>query len=191
MSDSELAFDLSFRDFQFLQGYMSRRIFAKHRRQHGLALLGVVGCALMLAIAIVINAEPYRASRLFAPMPYPLSFYLVLIVCLVAAIFALLPAVKLRMRMLRMQVSDDGPLLGRTRLKVEPDGIVLDRGLMSAKYLWRAFQGVEMSKNAIILPIDNGIGILIPATAFPSDAARYEFAAAIAKRLEAGKSGAA
>jgi hypothetical protein len=56
---------------------------------------------------------------------------------------------------------------------------------MSARYAWSAFQGVEVAKNAVILPIDNGIGIIIPASAFASDAERYDFAAMIAKRLEA------
>jgi len=44
-----------------------------------------------------------------------------------------------------------------------------------------------VAKNAVILPIDNGIGVIIPAAAFASDAERYEFAAAIAKRIESQK----
>jgi hypothetical protein len=32
---------------------------------------------------------------------------------------------------------------------------------------------VETTKNAVILPIDNGIGVIIPASAFSSDAERY------------------
>jgi len=56
--------------------------------------------------------------------------------------------------------------------------------LMSAKYLWAAFQGVEIAKNAVILPVDNGIEVIVPASAFASDAERYDFAAAILKHLE-------
>jgi len=107
------------------------------------------------------------------------------IVCLLAAIFTLIPALRLRMKTMRMQVSDDGPLLGPTKLIVEPDGLVVDRGRMSARYLWSAFQGVELVKNAVILPIDNGIGLIVPARAFASDAERYDFAATVAKRVEA------
>ena len=58
-----------------------------------------------------------------------------------------------------MQVSDDGPLLGPTRLMIEPDGLVIDRKVVSQSTVWAAFQGVEIQKNAAILPIDNGIGI--------------------------------
>jgi hypothetical protein len=58
---------------------------------------------------------------------------------------------------------------------------------MSARYAWSAFQGVKVAKNTVILPIDNGIGVIIPASAFASDAERYDFAAMIAKRLEAQK----
>jgi len=160
-----------------------------NRRQHSFALLGVVLCALLLAMAVYSNVRPYRALAFSsAAIPYPLSFYLVLIFCLIGAILALIPAVKLRLKMLRMQVSDGGPLLGATQLRVEPDGIAIDRRLMKAKYLWGAFQGVDMVKNALVLPIDNGIGLVIPAAAFASDAERYEFAAALAKHLEERKS---
>ena len=135
-------------------------------------------------MAIVVNIAPYRAAQIFgAGIRYLLSAYLILVV-LIAAIVSLLPAVKLRMRTLRMQVSDDGPYLGATRLGIEPDGLTIDRSVMKAKYFWAAFQGVEIVKNAIILPIDNGIGLIIPVSAFASDAARYEFAATISKRLE-------
>ena len=185
MSERELKFDFTFRDFQFLQGYMARRIFAKNRRAHTFGLLGVVVCATFLALAIVLNVSPFWAFAISSPsLPYPLSFYLVLIVVLIAALFALIPAIRLRLKMLRMQISDDGPLLGLTKLRVEPDGIVVERDRMNAKYLWGAFQGVETAKNALVLPIDNGIGLIIPASAFSSDAERFAFAAEVAKRIE-------
>lgn len=186
MAEREFRYDVTFADFQFLQGYMARRVAARNRGKHLGALLSVVLCAFLLAMAIVLNVNPYWTLRFSsAAMPYPLSFYLLLIVLLIGAILALLPAVKLRMKTMRMQVSDDGPLLGATRLFVEPEGLVVDRGRMSARYSWTAFQGVEMAKNAVILPIDNGIGVIIPASAFASDAERFQFAAMIAKRLEA------
>ena len=134
-------------------------------------------------MAIYINVNPYRAVAFFG-MRYPLSFYLLLILCLVGAILCLIPAIKLRLKTLRLQVSDDGPFLGSTRLIVEPDGLLVDRKVMKTKYLWSAFQGIEIAKNAVILPVDNGIGLIIPSSAFSSDAERYEFAAVISKRLE-------
>jgi hypothetical protein len=185
-----MTYDITFRDFQFLQSYMARRLFAKNRRAYGIALTGVVVCAMLLAMAVFANIRPYRFSAIFSSIaPYPLSFYLFLIFCLVVALLCLLPAVNLRMKMLRMQVSNDSPFLGATKLIVEPDGLIVDRAAIKSKYLWAAFQGVELSKNAVILPIDNGIGVIIPATAFASDTARYEFAAAISKRLEEQKRG--
>ena len=162
---------------------MARRIFAKNRQKYGPALLGVVLCAVFLTMAIMVNVNPYRAVALFG-LRYPLSFYVLLILCLVAAIASLIPAIKLRLGTLRMQVSDDGPLLGTTKLVVEPDGLLIERQVVKSKYLWAAFQGVELQKNAVILPIDNGIGIIIPASAFSSDADRYEFAAAVSKRVK-------
>jgi hypothetical protein len=99
-----------------------------------------------------------------------------------AAIACLIPAIRLRLSSLR--VSDDGPLLGSTKLIIKPDGLVIDRAVVKSKYLWAAFQDVEIEKNAVILPIDNGIGIIIPASAFPSDAERYDFAAVVSKHLK-------
>src|SRR5262245_17045722 len=188
MPERELRYDVTFADFQFLQSYMTRRVAARNRGPHMRALFGVVVCATFLALAIVLNVNPYRALAFSSEaIPYPLSFYLLLIVLLLGAIFALLPAVGLRLKTLRMQVSDDGPLLGPTRMSVESDGLIVDRDRMSARYAWSAFQGVDVGKNAIILPIDNGIGVIIPSSAFASDAERYEFAAAIAKRIESHK----
>lgn len=185
MASDPLTYNVTFQDFRFLQGYMARRIFARRRADYLLAMLGVVLCAIFLAMTIVVNIAPYRAAQIFgAGIRYPLSTYLIVIVLLIGAIVSLMPAVKLRMRTLRMQVSDDGPYLGTTRLGIEPDGLTIDRRVMKAKYLWEAFQGVEMAKDAVILPIDNGIGLIIPASAFASDAARYDFAATISKQLE-------
>jgi len=185
MASDLLTYNVTFEDFRFLQGYMARRIFAPRRADYLLAMLGVVLCAIFLAIAIVVNIAPYRASVVFGlGLRYPLSTYLVLVVLLIAAIISLMPAVKLRLKTLRMQVSDDGPYLGTIRLSIEADGLAVEREIMKAKYLWAAFQGVEMVKDAVVLPIDNGVGLIIPASAFASDAERYEFAATISKRLE-------
>jgi hypothetical protein len=185
MPERELRYDVTFADFQFLQGHMTRRVMARNRGPHIRGLFGIVLCATFLALAIVLNVNPYAALAFSsAALPYPLSFYLLLIVLLIAAILTLVPAVRLRLKTMRMQVTDKGPLLGPTRLTVEPDGLLIDRDRMSTRYSWSAFQGVEVAKNAVILPIDTGIGVIIPASAFASDAERYEFAAAIAKRIE-------
>jgi hypothetical protein len=136
-------------------------------------------------MVIVFNISPYRVGAFFGVgIRYPLSLYLLIILFFVAAILCLIPAIKLRLKTLRLQVSDDGPFLGSTTLTIEPDGLVIDRKLVKSKYLWAAFQGVEIAKNAVILPVDNGIGVIIPASAFSTDAARYDFAAIISKRLE-------
>src|SRR6266478_7929354 len=128
MSAKAIAYTVTFRDFQFLQGYMARRVFARNRQKYGPALLGVVLCAFFLTMAMLLNVNPYRAVALFGTgVRYPLSFYLLIIVCLVAAILCLIPAIKLRLKTLRLQVSDDGPLLGSTELTIEPDGLVIDR----------------------------------------------------------------
>ena len=97
MPANTIAYNVTFRDFQFLQGYMARRIFSRNRQKYWPALLGVVLCAFFLVLAMLLNVNPYRAVALFGTgIRYPLSFYLLVIVCLAAAIVYLIPAIKLR-----------------------------------------------------------------------------------------------
>ena len=126
----------------------------------------------MLALTVVMVAQSHRLAQVtILGLRYPGSFYLLVDLCLIASIVCLVPAIRLRMKMARMQVSDDGPLLGATTMTIEDDGLRFDRPGVSAKYKWEASQGVELAKDAIILPIDNGIGLIVPASAFPSQAA--------------------
>ena len=188
MEHTTFEYKVSFQDFRSLQRHMARRIFAKNRRAYTLALLGVVLCAVFITLAMVINLHPGMAVG-FLGARYPLSVLLAIIFCLIAAIVSLFPAIRLRIATMRMQVSDDGPFLGTTRLVVEDDGLLVDRPQVTSKFRWAEVRGVEMTNNAVIIPVDNGMGIIVPASAFPTDAARYEFAAELAKRAAAAKRG--
>ncbi|HET7716792.1 MAG TPA: YcxB family protein [Bauldia sp.] len=182
---NDLAYTVTFGDFEMLQKYMMRRLMGRNRRAFIVAFIGVVVCAVLIAVAIIVNVAPRRASALLTEIiPYPSSFFVLLIICLLGAIVSLLPAIDLRRKMLRLQVSDDGPLLGQTKLSIEEDSLVIDRPMVKSKYLWSAFQGVEIAKGAIILPIDNGIGLVVPSEAFASEAERFAFAAEISKRMQ-------
>jgi hypothetical protein len=183
MMADPIQYQLSFRDFRQLQAHMARRLFARHRARYGAALLGVVTCALFIAIAIVMVAHPLLAMRLMK-MGYADSIYAAVILCLIAAILSLLPAIRLRLAMARLQVTDSGPLLGDTRLRAEDEGLWIERALVKTKYLWPAFEGVEIAKSALILILDGGVGLIVPATAFGSEAARLEFAALVQKEIE-------
>jgi hypothetical protein len=148
----------------------------------------VVLCAALITFAIVVNLYASRRFELFGAR-YPSSILLLLILILLGAVLALIPAVKLRLTMLRAQVSDEGPLFGPTRFSITPDGITVSRPLMATTYRWSAFQTVELSGGAVILPVDKGMGIIIPATAFSSDSQRYELVAVLSKKIEAARSG--
>ena len=180
---AQLTYDMTFRDFQLLQSHMSRRTFLKNKVSYGPALLGVVICAALLAFVIVICARPFRYSSLFG-LGYPLGFYLLLIFLLTGAIVALIPAIRLRFRTLRMQVTDRNPLLGPTAVRIEQNGLMVDREMVATLYRWPAFRSVEMVRGAIILAIDTGMGVIIPASAFASDGERYDFAAAVSQHLK-------
>ena len=77
MAINAITYDITFGDFQFLQGYMARRVFARNRSKYGTALAGVVLCAIFLAMAIVVNVNPYRIVAFFGfGIRYSLSVYL-------------------------------------------------------------------------------------------------------------------
>jgi len=183
MMGDPIRYHLSFRDFRQLQAHMARRLFARHRARYGVALLGVATCAVFIAIAIVLVAHPVLAMRLMK-MGYADSIYAAVILCLIAAILSLVPAIRLRLAMARLQVTDKGPLLGDTMLRLEQDGLWIERALVKTKYLWPAFEGVEIAKSALILVLDGGVGLIVPASAFAGEAARLEFAALVQKEVE-------
>lgn len=182
-SSKPIAFNMTFGDFQMLQTHMTRRTFSNNKGAVGPALLGVVVCAVLITMAIVVNIRPnYRATWL--GLSYPSSQYALLIVLLALAIVALIPAVRLRLKTLRMQISDKNPLLGPTSVTIEPDGLLVQKELITAKYRWAAFKSAEIVKGAIILPVDTGMGVILPASAFANDAERFDLAASIAKQIE-------
>jgi hypothetical protein len=187
---TKLDYDLRYVDFSQLQQFMGRRLYLTNRGRYGAALVGVVLCALLITFAIVVNLYGSRHFQIFGT-PYPRSTLILLILTLLGAILSLIPAVKIRLSILRSQVSDKGPLLGATSLYVEEDGITVSKSLVTTKYKWGAFQSVEIAKGAIILPIDSGMGIIIPGSAFKSDTERYAFVAEISKRIDVAKAGAA
>jgi hypothetical protein len=186
MTDSQkpIAFNMTFGDFQLLQTHMQRRTFSRNKGAVGPALLGVVVCAVLIAMAIVANIRPNYRGMSWLGLSYPLSQYVLLIVLLSLAIIALIPAVRLRLKTLRMQVSDQNPLLGPTSVTIEPDGLLVQKELITSKYRWAAFKSAEIVKGAIILPVDTGMGVVLPASAFANDAERFDLAASIAKQIE-------
>ena len=179
MERNEFGYETTVADLQVLQRFMVRRVVSQNRSAYAIAFLGVVLCALFLTGVIVVNASPARFSGHF-------TTYLTLVALLLAgAVLALIPMARLRTRALRMQVSKSGPLVGTTRMSVGPEGLTIERPLMKTTYAWGAFRSAVVEKNAVILVIDSGMGVIVPSTAFTSDAERFEFAAEASRRLAA------
>ena len=182
LETTTLHFNTTFADFKYVQNVMTRHAFSKNKGAYGRALIAVVACATFIVMAMVINLRPASVRGLLG-LPYPLSVYVAVILCLIAAIFSLLPAIKLRFQTLRMQISDDSPLLAMTTLTIRDGELVVERPLIVTKYRWGAFRSVEISKGHVILAIDNGMGLIIPQSAFANEAARYAFVAEVSKRM--------
>src|SRR3954468_13187133 len=118
MESKTFEYKVSFGDFRDLQRYMARRVFAKNRGAHTRALLGVVLCAVFITLGIVVNLHP-GIDVGFMGARYPTSVLISIIMCLIAAIAALFPAIRLRLACWRMQFTDYGPFLETTRVAIE------------------------------------------------------------------------
>jgi len=183
MQGSEFSYDTTVGDLQALQSHMMRQVFVRNRRDYMIALAGVVLCAIFLTAVIVLNASPRALAMPRSPGSFLVSYLSLIAVLLTGAVLALLPMVRLRLRTVRMQVSNDGPLVGPTRLSIGVDGLMIARKLMKTTYSWGAFRRATVEKGAVILVIDNGMGVIVPAGAFQSDGERFEFAAEISRRI--------
>ena len=76
---------------------------------------------------------------------------------------------------LRRGLSDAGPVLGPQRLDLEPSGLRLTHGSLESRIGWDAIRQVEDSARAVLLFVDHGAFVVIPASAFTSTGEREEF----------------
>ena len=181
MERNEFGYETTIADLQTLQRFMSRRIISLHRRDYVIAFVGVVICAVFLTGVIVLNASAPRSMS-----GTSLNSYLALnALLLFGAVLALIPMARLRTQAFRMQVTKRGPLVGTTRMTLDDKGLTIERPLMKTTYSWGAFRSAIIEKDAVILVVDSGMGVIVPATAFRSDAERFEFAADASKRMAA------
>jgi hypothetical protein len=182
MEQHQLSYETTIADLQALQSYMSRHLFARNRSAYLVALAGVVVCAVFLAAVIVVNAAPARFVG-HNGNTFLVSYLTLIVLLLLGAILALMPMVRLRLKTLRMQVTSTGPLVGPTQIRMDADRLTIERRLMKTTYAWGAFRSVSIEKGAVILAVDNGVGVIIPASAFPSDTERFELAATVSSRI--------
>jgi hypothetical protein len=187
MQGSEFSYDTTVGDLQALQSFMMRQVFVRNRRDYLIALAGVVLCAIFLTTVIVLSASPRTLAMPRSSGSFLVSYLSLIAVLLTGAVLALLPMVRLRLRTVRMQVSQGGPLVGPTSLSIGVEGLMIARKLMTTTYSWGAFRRVTVEKGAVILVIDNGMGVIVPAGAFQSDGERFEFAAEISRRIAAAQ----
>lgn len=187
MQGSEFSYDVTVGDLQHLQSFMTRQVFVRNRRDYLIALAGVFLCAIFLTAVIVLNASPRAFATPRSSGSFLLSYLSLIAVLLTGAVLALIPMVRLRLRSVRMQVSQGGPLVGPTSLSIGVDGLTIARKLMKTTYSWGAFRRATVEKGAVILVIDNGMGIIVPAGAFQSDGDRFEFAAETSRRIAAAQ----
>ncbi len=180
MERKQFAYETTLEDLQSLQRFMSRQLFLQNRGAYLAGLAGIVLCAMFLTAIIVINATP---ARFIGHGSHTLAYLTLIVLLLLGAVLALLPMARLRLRMLRMQISKAGPLVGPTTMHLDAEGLTIERELMKTVYAWGAFRSVAVEKGAVVLTIDNGMGVILPASAFKSDAERFELAAEISNHL--------
>ena len=80
------------------------------------------------------NQPLTRAAVWFGPsIAYPLSFYILIILLLLGTIVVLIPAINLRKKLLRLQISDEAPFLGVTKFEIDADGLIVERPAARSK----------------------------------------------------------
>ncbi len=181
MERDQFSYETTLTDLQSLQRFMSRQLFLRNRSAYLTGLAGVVVCAMFLTAVIVINVAPaYFVGRGGSST---LSYLTLIVLLLLGAVLALMPMARLRLRVLRMQITPNGPLVGPTKMHLDAAGLTIERQLMKTTYAWGAFRAVAVEKGAVVLTIDNGMGVIIPASTFQSDSERFGFAAEISSRI--------
>jgi hypothetical protein len=69
----------------------------------------------------------------------------------------------------------DGPILSPQTARVASDGLFVTSQACDVRYRWTAVQSISKARGLVILWVEPGAGVAIPANAFASDAAREQF----------------
>lgn len=69
----------------------------------------------------------------------------------------------------------DGPILSPQTIRVASNGLFITSQACNVRYPWTAVQSIAETRGLVILWVEPGAGIAIPADAFESDAARAQF----------------
>lgn len=85
----------------------------------------------------------------------------------------------------RRLAKPDGPILDRQTLRLSNDGISVGSKHVEARYAWAVVEDVTEAHGLVILWIEPGAGVAVPAHAFNSDNERAEFLRAIEARRSA------
>ncbi|OYW52618.1 MAG: hypothetical protein B7Y80_16320 [Hyphomicrobium sp. 32-62-53] len=71
----------------------------------------------------------------------------------------------------------EGPILSPQVLRISADGVEIASKACDVRYRWPAIEAITEARGLIILWVEPGAGVTIPADAFASDAARAQFVA--------------
>ena len=90
--------------------------------------------------------------------------------------------------MARSMVGAHNALVGEFNLTAyDGGGIQITGKHITSSYEWTAFVEMTNAKDLMILWVDRGAGVIIPAKAFPGEDERTQFAEYVAERIEAHK----
>jgi hypothetical protein len=79
----------------------------------------------------------------------------------------------------------DGPILSPQTVRLTSDGLEITSKASDVRYRWSAIETISEARGLVLLWVEPGAAIAIPADAFASDAARAQFIAE-AEALRAG-----
>jgi hypothetical protein len=71
----------------------------------------------------------------------------------------------------------DGPILSPQTVRLTPDGVEITSKASDVRYRWSAVQAITEARGLVLLWVEPGAAIAIPADAFAADGARAQFIA--------------
>lgn len=69
----------------------------------------------------------------------------------------------------------DGPVRGRSNLRLTREGVVITQRDVETRYGWRVFIDVTEARSLVLMWVEPGVAVAVPFRAFASDKARADF----------------
>ena len=170
---TEIAFQLSkpgLTDYQF-----AVRDRLDNRRRDGFLEKPIVSWLILTFCAFAVTLAGMQAIERYLDRPMEIPEFLLGLAVGFSAMLAMVWAHYLDQR--RAVARPDGPILSPQTLRSSPAGVEITSNFCEVTYRWPSIEAITEARGLVILWVEPGAGLAIPADAFVTDAARAQFIA--------------